>query len=212
MELIEALQTRRSVRSFQPEHEMSDEELCRLFDMVVQTPSGNNLQPCEFLVVRDRERKQKLQSLAWDQQHVGGASVVVIALASLPLLTYLDEILELMIDCGQLTESQAADRAADLRGRGHTAEAQAWRARRDVCLASMTLMLAARELGYDTCPVGAFEADAIRQEWKLPEQLEPVLLIPVGKLVGPRPQQPARRSLNRFVHIDALGNMLPAGQ
>jgi len=209
MELSEALQTRRSVRDFDPDHPISDEELRRLFAMVVETPSGNNLQPWEFLVVRDPQRKRTLQGLALDQRHVGEASAVVIALASLPLLTYLDEIMEMMVTAGQLSPSAAAERAADLRGRGHGPEALAWRARRDVCLAAMTLMLSARELGYDTFPVGAFDAEAVRREWDIPDDLEPVLLLPLGKLVGPRPEAPARRPLNRFVHLDVLGDMLP---
>lgn len=208
MELSEALRTRRSIRNFDPEHQVSAEELQRLFDMVVQTPSGNNLQPWEFLVVRDRQRKQKLQSLSLNQRHVGEAAAVIIALASRPLLAYLDEIREMMVTAGQLSQSQADDLAADLRGRGHGPEALAWRAKRDVCLACMTLMLAARELGYDTCPVGAFDAEAVRREWNLPDNLEPVLLLPLGKLVGPRPEAPARRPPDRFVHLDILGDML----
>ena len=159
-------------------------------------------------MVRDSERKQTLQSLSLNQRHVGDASVVIIALASRPLLAYLDEIREMMVTAGQLTQSQSDALAADLRSRGHGPEALAWRAKRDVCLACMTLMLAARELGYDTCPVGAFNAEAVRREWNLPDDLEPVLLLPLGKLAGDRPDAPARRPLDRFVHVDALGNML----
>ena len=59
MDLFEAVETRASVRGFH-RHKITDEMLRKILDAGRRAPSGYNLQPWEFIVVRDREVLSKL--------------------------------------------------------------------------------------------------------------------------------------------------------
>jgi nitroreductase len=48
-------------------------------------------------------------------------------------------------------------------------------------MAAMTLMLAAKEMGYDTCPMDGFDFDAVAKRLNLPDDHTPVMFVVVGK-------------------------------
>jgi nitroreductase len=56
VELYDALMTTRAMRRFSDEP-VTDEEIGRILAAAVQAPSGGNIQPYQFLVVTDPERK-----------------------------------------------------------------------------------------------------------------------------------------------------------
>ena len=74
MDIKKIIQERRSVRSYDPEKEISDAQLRELFDLVKMSPSGYNLQPWEFVVVRSEAGKKKLNGCTNGQQHIEDAS------------------------------------------------------------------------------------------------------------------------------------------
>ncbi|BCJ86238.1 hypothetical protein skT53_12230 [Effusibacillus dendaii] len=41
-------------------------------------------------------------------------------------------------------------------------------------------MLAAKDLGYGTCPMIGFDPEAVRKEFNIPEQYIPVMIITIG--------------------------------
>jgi nitroreductase len=59
MDLFAAVETRASVRAFH-RHKITDEMLRKILDAGRRAPSGYNLQPREFIIVRDREILNKL--------------------------------------------------------------------------------------------------------------------------------------------------------
>lgn len=74
---------------------------------------------------------------------------------------------------------------------------------RNASLAAMQLMLAAKVIGYDTCPMGGYDAAALIEAFDVPSRYIPVMLVAVGKAVRPaRPSTrlPAERTIvwNRF--------------
>ena len=56
MELYDALMTTRAMRRFSDEP-VTDEEITRILAAAVQAPSGGNIQPYQFVVVTDAERR-----------------------------------------------------------------------------------------------------------------------------------------------------------
>lgn len=67
MPIGEAMFTQRAIRRFAPEP-IGDDELELILDAASKAPSGGNLQPARFLVVRDRERIRAFGALyreAW---------------------------------------------------------------------------------------------------------------------------------------------------
>lgn len=80
MELFEAIRSRYSVRSFRPEP-VGDEVLDRVLEAARLAPSANNRQPWKFVVVRDRETRERLAEIARGQRFVAEAPVVIAAVA-----------------------------------------------------------------------------------------------------------------------------------
>jgi nitroreductase len=69
---------RRATNRFTPE-EVPEESLNAILRLGLQAPSGYNLQPWRFIVVRDEANRARLQAAAYNQAKVGQAPVVVIA-------------------------------------------------------------------------------------------------------------------------------------
>src|SRR5947208_16707730 len=77
--LTEIVLERRATMRFTDE-EVPTEYLDAILALAAQAPSGYNLQPWRFIVVRDAANRQRLQAAAFNQPKVAQAPVVVIAL------------------------------------------------------------------------------------------------------------------------------------
>jgi nitroreductase len=77
MDLFEAIGKRASVRQLEPA-QISDEDLRKILDAGRRAPSGKNLQPLEFVVVKDRDTIKTLEKV---QPCVGQASAVIAIVA-----------------------------------------------------------------------------------------------------------------------------------
>jgi len=80
LDVFEAIETRRSVRAFTNE-EVSEEEVQKLIDAARQAPSAGNIQPWEFVIVRDAKIKHKLSMAALNQTFIKEAPVVIVVCA-----------------------------------------------------------------------------------------------------------------------------------
>lgn len=76
MELMEAIKSRRSIRSYQS-RPVEDEKLLAVLDAGRRAPSAKNMQDWRFIVVRDKGVRQKLAIAAKGQQFVSQAPVVI---------------------------------------------------------------------------------------------------------------------------------------
>jgi nitroreductase len=77
--LNDVLLERRAASHFLPD-EVPEEYLNAILRLGAQAPSGYNLQPWRFIVVRDAENRKRLQKAAYNQPKVAEAPVVIIAL------------------------------------------------------------------------------------------------------------------------------------
>lgn len=62
MDVLEAIKTRRTVRFFKPKP-LSDEQIRTILDAGRLAPSGKNRQPWEFIVIKNKETRQKICEL-----------------------------------------------------------------------------------------------------------------------------------------------------
>ena len=81
LSLTEAIKTRRAARAFRSDP-LPDGVLEAIFDLGLQSPSGYNLQPWRFIVVKEQASKEKLKACAFDQPQVSQAPVVLICCGS----------------------------------------------------------------------------------------------------------------------------------
>lgn len=81
MEIKEAIRARRSIRNYQ-DRPIEQEKLARVLEAGRLAPSARNLQEWKFVVVRDKEKRQKLSEAAMGQPYVASAPVVIAACAT----------------------------------------------------------------------------------------------------------------------------------
>ena len=80
MNVIEAIKSRYSVRKYK-EKEVEEEKLNKILEAGRLAPSAGNRQEWRYVVVRDKEKIQRLMAAAKNQSFVGEAPIVIAACA-----------------------------------------------------------------------------------------------------------------------------------
>ena len=181
MQFDEVVQTRRSV------HEYNDDPIDRetlddVFETATLSPSGYNLQPWEFLALRDDDRKEALRELAYDQAHVTEADTTVVVLGNTDPTAHADPVFDDWLAKGYLPNEEARDGLVEnVEGMGELPvdERRIWTTR-STSLAAMTLMYAAWDHGIATCPMEGFDAEGVAEAFDIPDSYEPVMLVTLG--------------------------------
>lgn len=198
---------RRSVHDY-ADREVTDDTLRAVFELVRYSPSSYNLQPWEFVVVSDDERREALRECAYDQEHVTDAPVAVIVLGNTDPAAHGDRVADDMLEKGYLPDAAARDGLLEtfesMREREET-ERRLW-ATTSTALATMTLMHAAKRHGLSTCPMGGFDPDAVREAFGVDDGYEVVALVTMGYAAEDasdreRPRK-FRRPVGEIVHRD----------
>ncbi|MDP6524149.1 MAG: nitroreductase family protein [Kiritimatiellia bacterium] len=188
METLEAIETRRAVKHYDPDHRMTDEEIEQLLSLAMKAPTAFNIQNWRFVLVRDPELRKQIRAAAWDQAQVTDASLLIIMCADTkawekdPARYWRDapqEVQDFMVP------------AIDQYYRGRE-QVQRDEAMRSCGIAAQTIMLAAKSMGYDSCPMDGFDFDAVGELVNLPDNHVVTMFVAVGKQTKeawPRPGQ-----------------------
>lgn len=94
MDVMEAIRTRRSVRKFS-EKPIEEEKLKLVLEAARLAPSATNAQNWRFIVVRDKEKLQRLMEAADGQPFVGEAPCAIVVCGTKRRI----------MDCGQPTDT-----------------------------------------------------------------------------------------------------------
>jgi nitroreductase len=78
---------------------------------------------------------------------------------------------------------------------------------KDVMIAMENMVLAATELGYGSCYVGAFEEEGLKSLLKIPDGLRVVVLLPIG-VPDETPSQRPRKGLDEVFFGEEYGKPL----
>jgi len=181
MNITQAIENRRAIKHYDPEHEMPQEDLAELIRLTKLAPSSFNMQNYRMLVVRDKELRQQIRAAAWDQAQVTDASVLFLLCADLnahnedPSLYWSHAPQEVQDILGPMIKPFYDGNDRLIRDEGIRSSA----------LAGMTLMLAAKELGYDSCPMIGFDAGKVAELIQLPAHYALSFMIVVGKATKP---------------------------
>ncbi len=82
MELIEAIKTRRSIRSFKKDP-VPDELIQQIIEAGAFAPSSHDTRPWEFIIIKDKTTIEKLSRAHEWSAHLKGAPVVIVACGNL---------------------------------------------------------------------------------------------------------------------------------
>jgi nitroreductase len=195
MDVFEAIYGRRAIKHFDPDHRMTEEEITKLFEATVQAPTSFNIQHWRFVVVDDPALRRKVRELGNDQAQITDASLLVIMTADTK--AWAKEPGRYWRDAPK----DVADLLVGWMGPFHEGREQLQRdeAMRSIGMAMQTLMLAAKGLGYDSCPMIGYDFDAVAQEIGLPADHVIGPLVVVGKRTKDAWPKPGQLGLDEVV-------------
>ena len=207
--LSRAIAERRASPSFD-ETPIPDADLQKILQAGLQAPSGYNLQPWRFIVVRSPEQKKKLRAASFNQAKVEEASVMIVACGDADGWR---KDLDLMLEQGRkggMPESYAAQAQTSVPNylsSFNTAQMQGW-LNKMVMLAFTHMMLMAEVMGYDTAPMEGFEQDKVHEVLRLPLSYWVVALLAIGHAKGPDKFYGGRFDMGHTVFGEEFGKPL----
>lgn len=141
------------------------------------------LQQWEYIICDTPEAKARLQAASFNQKKISEASAVVIVLGNLKAAEqHAETVADANMEGGYFGEDRRERWIASAKRGWPTEQVERDEAFRGPSLWAMTFMLAAKNAGWDTAPMGGYEADKVIAEFGLPETHIPVLLVAIGKL------------------------------
>jgi len=200
MNIFDAIETRRSVKKFDPEHKMSEAEITQLMDATILSPTAFNIQNWRFVVITDQSVKDQFKAIGWNQAQFSDCSALVLI-------------------CGdqqayeQDTErywSNADDQTREaIVGMIHGYYGADERLRRDENLksgsmAAMTIMLTAQAMGYGSCPMSGFDFEKAAEIVNLPTRHDIIMSVAVGKSIEPARARGGQLSLGEVCFRDSF--------
>lgn len=176
---------RRSIRNYDPSYEIEHSELLQIIDEAAKAPSSVNLQPWRFVIVESEEAKAKLKPLIrFNTLQNETSSAMILIFGDLKCQEYAQEIYQEAVNRGLMPqEVMEKQLAAIVPMYDSLNKAQMERiVQIDASLVAMQLMLVARSHGYDTNPIGGFNADRLAAAFDLDEErFHPVMILSIGK-------------------------------
>jgi nitroreductase len=195
MSVTQAIVKRRAVKAFDPQHKMTEQEIAKLMSLAMLSPTAFNIQNWRFVIVTDAELRKQIRAVSWDQAQVEEASLLIILTADLksweknperywanapkPVQDYLVPAIG-----GYYKDHEQVQRDEGMRSCG---------------MAAQTIMLAAKEMGYDTCPMDGFDFDAVDKLINLPADHVPAMFVVVGKALAPARERGGQLDYNEVV-------------
>ena len=177
MNVVEAIETRRSIKHFDPDHRMSEEEVRELFRLTILSPTAYNIQNWRFVLVSDPELRKKIRTVAWNQAQVTDASLLIVLCADLKSW---DKEPERYWANASTDFQDFILPAIDIYYRGKD-QVQRDEAMRSCGMAAQTIMLAAKSMGYDSCPMDGFDFEEVAKLVNLPADHVVTMFVVVGK-------------------------------
>lgn len=198
MNVFEAIETRRAVKQYDTNHQLTPEEEKILFDLAVKSPTAFNIQNWRFVVVKDMDLRRQIRAAAWDQAQVTDAALLIVVCADTRSWEREPARYWRNADPGV---QQFMLPMIDTYYRGHT-QVQRDEAMRSCGIAAQTLMLTAKAMGYDSCPMDGFDFDAVGKLIGLPDDHVISLFVTIGKAVQEPWPRPGQLSVGEVVFTD----------
>ncbi|MEX1042447.1 MAG: nitroreductase family protein [Pirellulaceae bacterium] len=195
MDTFDAIYQRRSIKHYDPAHRMTEEEIQKLMDSALQSPTSFNIQHWRFVLVRDNALRQELKGAAFGQNQVTDASILLILTADVKSFEKAPE--RYWANAPAETTAMMVKMLVGI----YDGKEQLQRdeAMRSLGIAAQTIMLAAKALGYDTCPMVGYNPDKVADIINLPEDHVLGMMITVGKAIKEAWPKPGQLPLNEVV-------------
>jgi len=204
-----AIEQRRAARSFRPDT-IPETILTEIFRLGVRSPSGYNLQPWRFVVVREAANREKLKACAFNQRQVGEAPIILICCGDRRINQ--KEYIESVIQLGQEADAINDAYANTLRSavpqlfenKPCFDSIEAW-TNRHTMLAVAHLMIVAKSFGVDTCPMEGFTTAQVKEAFNIPADVDVCCLLAMGYAAEPFKEYGGRFDVDQVFYQESFG-------
>jgi nitroreductase len=186
MEFDQIIRTRRSIRHFKPDS-VSEEAISEILSAARLAPSGGNIQPWRFVIIRSLEMKEKLKATTiW---RFALKAPVVIACCS--DLSAAEGRQERLLELSQAGVFDNVEMDGEYTPPDRNQDQLLAYLNMNVGIAITHMMLKAVDLGLGTCWIGGFDPVKAKEILSLEDSLQVVALLPIGypeRVPAPRPR------------------------
>ncbi|MDJ0624429.1 MAG: nitroreductase family protein [Desulfocapsaceae bacterium] len=196
MNTIEAVYARRAIKHYDPDHRMTPEEEKKLFEATIQAPTSFNIQHWRFVILRDPGLRAKIrEEFGNDQAQMTDASLLILFTADMKAWQKDPQ------RYWQNAPPEICDLLVNWMGPFH--EGREWlqrdEAQRSIGIAMQTLMLVAKDMGYDSCPMIGFDIEKVAELINLPDDHVMGAMVAVGKGIKESWPKPGQLPLEELI-------------
>ncbi|QMU61063.1 MAG: nitroreductase family protein [Gammaproteobacteria bacterium] len=196
MNTIEAIYNRRAVKHFDENHKLTQEEETKLLEATIQAPTSFNIQHWRFVILRDPELRSKIRTeFGNDQAQITDASLLVLFTADVKAWNKEPE------RYWKNAPKEVAELLVNWMGPFHVEKEWLQRdeAQRSIGIAMQTMMLAAQEMDYQSCPMIGFDHEKVTELINLPAFHVIGPMVAIGKGIKDPWPKPGQLPLDELV-------------
>lgn len=151
------------------------EVLGEILDIARYAASSGNLQNWKFIIVTDDKVKEEIATVCLEQMWMTEAPAYIV------ICNQFKKVTETFGKLGKMYSIQNCANVAT------------------------TIMLLAKEYGLDTCWIGGFNNDSIQRILKIPEDVDPEIILTIGYGNDVKVSEPVREELKTLVFFEKWG-------
>ena len=195
MDTFDAIKTRRAIKKFDSNYKMTPEQVKSLMELAILSPTSYNQQNWRFVTVTDQAVKEKIHVAARNQAQPLDGSLVILLCGNTS--AWKDDPMRYWKN--HPLEKQEHVKEAMHKKYSESSQNRGDEAMRSCGFAAQTIMLAAKQMGLDSCPMVGFEYDEMAKIINLPDDYIIVMMIVVGKAAAPAAERGGQLPLDEVV-------------
>ncbi|TBR10099.1 MAG: nitroreductase family protein [Candidatus Nitrosotenuis sp.] len=179
MDTFDAIEKRRAIKYFDPQYQMTPEEINKVLSLAILSPTSYNIQNWRFVHVVDKELRRNIRAASWNQAQVTDASMLLILCADLKAWE------KNPARYWKNAPKEVQDYIIPAILKSYRGQDQFMRdeAIRSCSIAAQTIMLTVKSMGYDSCPMIGFDPKEVGNLINLPKDHMICMMLTIGKAV-----------------------------
>ena len=197
MNYLEILKFRHACKIFDESKKIGAGEFDFILEAGRLSPSSTGLEQWDFLVVQNKELREKIKAVSWNQVQITSCSHLVVILAKIKEVkvgsSYIDKMIARRAD--KNIEAIAARQKFFLLSNFKNDDELTFQWSHEQCMIAATNMMnAAASLGIDSCPIEGFDRHALNEILGLDESEKRVaIVVPFDYRLNPQPEKLRRQ-------------------
>ena len=200
MNYLEILKFRHACKIFDESKKIGAGEFDFILEAGRLSPSSTGLEQWDFLVVQNKELREKIKAVSWNQAQITSCSHLVVILAKIKEIkvgsSYVDKMIARRAnkEPEMIAARQKFYNDFLLSNFKNDDELTFQWSHEQCMIAATNMMNAAASLGIDSCPIEGFDRHALNEILGLDESEKRVaIVVPFGYRLNPQPEKLRRQ-------------------